>query len=857
MQKSNRLLLTLLSLWVGIFVLGCHPNLRTNESLDEAKKLHEKYSELSKQGRYLDAIPVAKHFLAIVEKAYGPDDASVATGLNDLAFLYTSLGEYAKAEPLYKHSLAILEKALGPGHPNVATSLNNLARLYIHLGNYSKAETLNQRALAIREKALGPEHPAVATSLNNLARLYIHLGNYSKAETLNQRALAIREKALGPEHPAVASSLLQLGYAYIYLGNYSKAEPLLQRALAIREKALGPEHPAVACAFIDLAILYLHSGKTDKAINIFKKQNSHQGLAFSYLGRNNYGEALKEFQESLKLEQKSGTKANIIGHNIGLGFSYEGLGQLEMAKRYYIKAIDLINEQWKTLGLAERKTFLGSKVSVFFYRLDAYEGIVRTIIKDRKKDYQKDSLSYVEAVKSRTLLQMLAAKGAKGVGTEDQEILATDRRFQQDITMLRKRLSIVANLGDNAPRGKIEDAEKKLKKTLQDYESFINEIKLGDTEVESLITLKATPVEKIQSLLDPNTTILEYFVTKDKTYVWLITRDRISVHELDLGKKKLLAMVNQLLLPNISNRSRKPEPLITVSTGESRSTETGKQQKKENRKRFLAATRDFYKSILGPIADGLDTDGLIIVPHGVLHKVPFAALNDGKKFLIDKYALSVVPSSSVLEYVVKKRKVNKGKFLAFANPKTDYFSLDYAEVEVDNISGLFSNKQIYSRKEATESKAKELTSSSNIIHFACHGEFNDKQPMQSGLLLAKDDKNDGDLQVHEIFGIDLRNTNLVVLSACETALSKIYSGDDLVGLSRGFIYAGTPSLLATLWEVEDHSTAILIEEFYKNWQKKGMSKPKALQQAQIALKSMPQYQHPFFWAPFIMIGDWR
>jgi CHAT domain-containing protein len=111
--------------------------------------------------------------------------------------------------------------------------------------------------------------------------------------------------------------------------------------------------------------------------------------------------------------------------------------------------------------------------------------------------------------------------------------------------------------------------------------------------------------------------------------------------------------------------------------------------------------------------------------------------------------------------------------------------------------------------------------------------------------------------VHEIFGLDLRNTNLVVLSACETALSKIYGGDDLVGLSRGFIYAGTPSLLATLWEVDDHSTAILIEEFYKNWQKKGMSKPKALQQAQVALKSMPQYQHPFYWAPFIMIGDWR
>lgn len=128
--------------------------------------------------------------------------------------------------------------------------------------------------------------------------------------------------------------------------------------------------------------------------------------------------------------------------------------------------------------------------------------------------------------------------------------------------------------------------------------------------------------------------------------------------------------------------------------------------------------------------------------------------------------------------------------------------------------------------------------------------------MQSGLLLSKDADNDGYLQVHEIFGLDLRNANLVVLSACETGLSKIYGGDDLVGLSRGFIYAGTPSLMATIWEVDDRSTSILMKEFYENWHKKGMTKPEALRQAQLTLKDMPEYRHPFYWAPFIVIGDW-
>ena len=435
-------------------------------------------------------------------------------------------------------------------------------------------------------------------------------------------------------------------------------------------------------------------------------------------------------------------------------------------------------------------------------------------------------------------------------------MLARDRQFQQEISLLKKRLSKLTELGPRAPRGEKGHVEKTLNKAIQDYERFINDIKLQDTELASLITVEATSFEEIQSLLDPSTTILEYFTTKDKTYAWLITKDDISVHELNLGEKTLLAMVNELLLPNISNRSRRPEPIITLSTGGPQAEKTSGREIEKNRKQFLKATRDFYRSLLGPVEGGIRTERVIVVPHGVLHKVPFAALNDGKKFMVDKYSITVIPSSTVIEYVVKKRNQNRGRFLAFANPETDYVPLGFAEIEVRDISRLFSKKEIYSKGEATEGRVKGRSDSPDIIHFACHGEFNDKQPMQSGLLLSKDAENDGYFQVHEIFGLDLGNANLVVLSACETALSKIYGGDDLVGLSRGFIYAGTPSLLATLWEVDDRSTSILMKEFYENWHKKGMKKAEALKRAQVALKSMRQYRHPYYWAPFIMVGDW-
>ncbi|MFH1077427.1 MAG: tetratricopeptide repeat protein, partial [Pseudomonadota bacterium] len=655
MKRNHVLKLTGIFIGAILLILFCLPGLSMGQSLDEAKRLHKQVIRLYNKGRYQEAIPIAKRVLAIYENAVGLEHPNVATSLNILGFLYDSIGDYAKAEPLHKRALAIWEKALGPEHPDVATSLNNLASLYYSIGDYAKAEPLYKRALAIREKALDPEHPDVAISLGNLADLYYSLGDYAKAEPLYKRALAICEKALGPEHPDVATSLNNLALLYktlgdyakvepmykralaIYenavglehpyvaaslnnlamlyksIGDYAKAEPLYKLALAICEKALGPEHPDVAISLNSLAMLYLADGKASDAFKIFKKQDSPIGLGACYLARSDYKKAKQEFQRSLEYTQKLGAKEFIITDHIGLGLSYEGMGDFPRAERHFKEAIDIIEVQWQTLPLSARKSFLAGQVGANFSRLDAYEGMVRVIIKEKKPSYEKAALLYAERVKSRTLLEMLAAKGAKGVSKNDQEILGKDRKFQQEIAMLRKRQDILTGLGSKAPKGEKETVDKTLNMTRKDYEQFINEVKLQDAELASLITVEDTPVEKIQSLLDPSTTILEYFTTMDKTYAWLITRDSIKVSEIDLGKKPLLAMVNDLLLPNISNKSRRPEPKITISTGGDQAKETTERERKKNREQFLKATRDFYHSLLMPVEDGIRTDRLIIV----------------------------------------------------------------------------------------------------------------------------------------------------------------------------------------------------------------------------------------------------
>jgi CHAT domain-containing protein len=410
--------------------------------------------------------------------------------------------------------------------------------------------------------------------------------------------------------------------------------------------------------------------------------------------------------------------------------------------------------------------------------------------------------------------------------------------------------------GDKAPEGEMKRLKEEYEAKEAEYERFIKEVKFKNAELASLISVSPTSAEAIQSLLDADTSLVEYYTTRDKTYAWVLAKNDIKVYEIPLNEEELKNKVDAFLLPNISNRSRKARPLITMAVGQENKKETPETEREGNRQRFYQEAVAFYQSIFAPLEKEIKTGKLIIVPHGVLHKVPFATLSDGSKYLIDRYALSVLPAASVMEYVVKKRKPEKDRLVTLANPQTDYLPLGFAEKEGQVLAAMFPQNETYYRAKATETLAKKKASEFNIIHFASHGEFNDRQPLQSGLLLAKDDENDGYLQVHEIFGLDLKNANLVTLSACETALSKIQGGDDLIGLSRGFIYAGSPSLLATLWKVDDASTAKLMELFYKNW-RQGMSKPEALRQAQLTLKSMPQYWHPFFWAPFVMIGDWR
>jgi CHAT domain-containing protein len=386
-------------------------------------------------------------------------------------------------------------------------------------------------------------------------------------------------------------------------------------------------------------------------------------------------------------------------------------------------------------------------------------------------------------------------------------------------------------------------------------------VRKQDKEQVSLMTVEPLTVKEVQELLDLQTTLVEYFVSERNAFVFVVEKDKLQFVTVELPREKLAGLVKDLR-----------DSIFTLG----------------EKSKFDEASALLYKQLIEPLLPHIAGKELIIVPHDVLHYLPFHALvgSDGR-YLIEKYPIYYLSSASLLQFVKEKRKAGGEKVLAFGNPDLGdpEKNLEFAELEAMEVKAAYPKSSVYIRKEATEEKSKTLSANHDILHFATHAKLNEDDPLSSAVLLAREDREDGRLEVREIFGMDLK-ANLVVLSGCETGLGKLSTGDELVGLTRAFIYAGTPSVVASLWSVDDSSTAHLMASFYRNLKK--MSKVEALRQAQLELirgegrsdllarrgvggigklgetvKSEPRSQdpisistsHPYFWAPFILVGD--
>jgi CHAT domain-containing protein len=358
-----------------------------------------------------------------------------------------------------------------------------------------------------------------------------------------------------------------------------------------------------------------------------------------------------------------------------------------------------------------------------------------------------------------------------------------------------------------------------------DYAQLLIQIKTESPEIAGLVSIDVASLAEVQTLLDSKTTLIEYFVTRDRTLAFVITRDTLDTATIDVSRDDLTTTISAFRdFPSLNS----PYP---------------------------ASLEQLYDWLIAPLKAQIRTPVVGIIPHGLLHYLPFSALTNKARYLNDDYVLFTLPSASVLRFIQDKRKPSTNTLLALGNPaitEPGLAPLQFAEKEVEGIAKFFESQPLTGDL-ATESALRSQASSASIIHLAAHGQYNSSNPLFSVIYLAEDEHQDGRLEVNEIYGLDLtKSTDLVVLSACETQVGEISAGDEVVGLTRAFLYAGTPTVIASLWRVDDQATQLLMERFYEHL-RAGMGKAQALQAAQNEVRA--QYPHPYYWAAFILTGD--
>lgn len=469
-------------------------------------------------------------------------------------------------------------------------------------------------------------------------------------------------------------------------------------------------------------------------------------------------------------------------------------GDLTEAGRLWRQAVEIIEQQRSTINTEANKIgFAGDKQAVYRQLIG---GLFAT-------GQFAEAFDYLERSKSRALVDLLASKQDFSVATGNadkvRELLAQADR--SEIAGLAQGLEPRSRTLAVAPAAALREQA---------------------PELATLVTVSTVPLADIQGRLRADETLVEYYYDDKWIYAFLVTRDSLSAVRTELGA--LDAEVRAW-------RAALEEPTGTA---------------------HLAQAQALYRKLVTPIVDKLDRPRLTFVAHGVLHYVPLAALHSGSEYLIDKFAVRLLPSASVMHYLRTGEGQYAGGALALGNPDLGDPRLDlaFAQQEAAAIARMVPESRAFLRKAANESAVRQYGQGFRYLHFATHGEFKADDPLASALILAKDESSDGLLTVSKLYSMRF-DTDLVTLSACETGLGKIANGDDVVGLTRGFLYAGAATIVSSLWKVDDKATADLMQAFYANLSQTG--KLDALRRAQLELKT--KYPHPYYWAPFQLVGN--
>ena len=800
-------------------------------------------------------------------------DSNFTLAFHSFIAIHRAIGQYGES---LKNSRKLLELSKKYNdwqmHPY---ALLELGSCYYFYGDYQKALYYNNQAYQLAKKIGEKSREGIA--LNNIAIMYAMLGYQQKALEFLELSLKMVRKT-GARKMEVGT-LYNIGNVYKEKNEYIKGIQFYQQSLDLaRERGYKYEESNALCGIaetFELQTEYLRAFENyQKAINVAREidDKAQIGYILRALGGLNYklgdySSAIQFHQQALELGKQTNYLQIIWEAQAGLGASFKKQEKWNLAVKHYSQAIILYDSVRNNLDIEMlANNFLEDKYETFPSIIQLYA---------RQKNFQA-AFSYAEKYKSKILLDILAE------GQIHIEELIPDS--------LRKQLSDI--------RYEIESVHKNFSEQLGKSRQDKNQILFLDQKITDLELRKSALINKIKDqfgsyyhltsadplslkqiqdqVLGANQTLIEYIIGREKTSVFVVKSDSIYYVELDISETDLEDMISQLSplfqRSNILKTGKKPDIFNAQLASFS-----------------ISSAYKLYQQLFLPLEKIIANDSdLIIIPDDLLFYIPFEMFVvdttdcetdydfSHAKFLTEKYSISYSPAASILN--PRLRSVNNSKKMLFAigNPNFETSTkpgsqldnilsenlsqLPHSEEEVTKIAKILQNPSntILTGNQALENRFKMEAEDYYVLHLATHFVANDRQPLYSKIALTQTDNNneDGFLHTYEIFNLHL-NAELVVLSACNTGLGKLSKGQGLIGISRAFLYAGVRSLALSLWSVDDEATSEIMTGFYSHL-KSGKSKKQALRQAKLDYLAgdNDNRRDPFYWAPFILIGNW-
>jgi CHAT domain-containing protein len=757
------------------------------------------------------------------------DAEGIAAALHNMAVCLISLNDFRAALATYQRARAFCQQHEMP--LAVVQADYNIACLHYHRGEYNRAIEMLRATREACQKVGDAYHTGL--SHLDLAEIYVELNlTQEAAETAQKACIQFRQLGIGYE---TAKALAFLGIALSHEKQTSSALELLTQARAMFVQEGNQVWPPL----IDLyrALVLFEGGDFSEsrelctdALDFFgpsalpaKAILCHLLLSRLALREGELETARHESQ--MALTQSRHLEAPVLKYQAHLL-----MGQIDEAAGNFSAAYDCYQHAREALE-AIRGGLRGDELKIAFMknRVEVYENLTNLCL-DRGPNERcaEEALRYMEEAKSRALRDLIFRRGqppSRGDPGQN-EALRRIRDLREELNWYYHRLEL-DQFSQNRPsperlqklQAKAQEREKEFLRTMQ-------ELSISEAETEKIDAPGTFSLEAIRDALGPNTTMLEYFRIRDRIAAAVITHKRLDV--VFLTQLGCVTSLMRMLEFQVSKFHLGSEYARTFQEPLLRSIQVH--------------LKELYNEVLAPVRPFIQGQHLVVVPHDVLHYLPFPALFDGEQFLIDAFTISYAPSASIYSLCQRKSANTAGcsLILGVPDPRTPFILQ-----EVQSVAEIVPEPNLFLGADATETTLREWGPRSRLVHIATHGYFRQDNPMFSGIRLG-----DSYMNLYDLYNLRLP-AELVTLSGCATGLNVIAPGDELLGLVRVLLYAGAQSLLLSLWDVHDESTAQFMRLFYRSLTDHD-DKAMALQAAMKELRE--HYPHPYYWAPFVIVG---